>query len=258
MITTIVYDGTYEGWLTAVFEIYEYKLGHVFFSKEAAYNASMFAPPHIVVTHEEKAQRVLKGLEERLTAGAIDSLYKTFLSEIDRVEDVLWRYVQYVFMSRHNVETDFSNSAVLTVVQTARKVFRESHRMEAFVRFQLTKDKLYYAIVEPNCNVLPLIIKHFQGRYADQQWLIYDAKRKYGIYYDLENVSMVELKFNYNSSVKSIAEISDEREDLFQNLWCRYFNSVNIKARKNMRLHLQHMPKRYWKYLVEKQPTTNC
>ena len=58
--------------------------------------------------------------------------------------------------------------------------------MEAFVRFQLTKDGLYYCIIQPDYNVLPLISNHFEKRYADQRWLIYDSRRKYGIYYDLK------------------------------------------------------------------------
>ena len=44
------------------------------------------------------------------------------------------------------------------------------------------------AIVQPDFNVLPLIEKHFRERYADQRWLIYDVRRKYGLYYDLQTV----------------------------------------------------------------------
>lgn len=90
-----------------------------------------------------------------------------------------------------NIEGDLSNNAVLNVRKAAHLTGKESHRMKAFVRFKLTKDNLYYAIVEPDCNVLPLIQKHFKDRYADQKWLIYDSKRKYGIYYDLEQVATV-------------------------------------------------------------------
>lgn len=253
-MTTIIYDGTYEGWLTTVFNRYEYKLEQVFYAKREAYTASMFAAPHHVQTDEKKAQRVLKGLAQRISSEALQNMYQAFLSENDKIEEVLLGYVQYAFASQQNIETDFSHSAVLTVAQTARQVFREAHRMEAFVRFQLTKDGLYYAIIEPDCNVLPLISKHFQSRYADQRWLIYDARRKYAIYYDLQAVSMVEMKFNFSgTSSKSIAAISDEKEELFQHLWQQYFKSVNIKARKNMRLHIQHMPRRYWKHLTEKQ-----
>ena len=45
----------------------------------------------------------------------------------------------------------------------------------------------------------------------------------------------------------------DENEELYQKLWQQYFNSVNIAARKNMKLHIQHMPRRYWRHLVEKK-----
>ena len=139
--------------------------------------------------------------------------------------------------------------------QTSRKVDREKHRMEAFVRFQLTKDGLYYSIIQPDYNVLPLISKHFEDRYADQQWLIYDARRKYGIYYNLKEVAAVQISFDIALNDKQqLATIHDEKEELYQQLWQQYFSSVNIAARKNMKLHIQHMPKRYWRYLVEKIP----
>ena len=250
---TIIYDGTYLGWLTAVFEIYEHKLNDITFAKEGEPPASLFGFTHQVTTDESKAARVLNGLKKKLTAEGLTQLYKTFFSEVPQFDDKMWRFVQYVIASPHNVEGDFSNSVVWDVKQAAKFVHRESHRMKAFIRFKLTKDQLYYAVIEPDCNVLPLIVKHFKNRYADQRWLVYDIKRKYGIYYDLETLSNVELQFNNTSSpAKVIAAICDEREEFFQDMWRQYFGAVNIKERKNMRLHLQHMPKRYWKHLTEK------
>jgi hypothetical protein len=37
-------------------------------------------------------------------------------------------------------------------------------------------------------------------------------------------------------------------------LWQAYFDHVNIPERKNLKLHYRQMPRRYWKYLSEKQP----
>jgi probable DNA metabolism protein len=171
------------------------------------------------------------------------------------IEDLLFHYVQYVFSSKLSVEHDFSNTFVLAVKQTARKTDREKHRMEAFIRFQLTKDELYYATCQPDNNVLPLLEKHFRDRYADQRWLIYDITRQYGIYYDLQTVENVQLTFNAGTSNgQNITAIFNEKEELYQHLWQQYFKSVNIEARKNTKLHIQHMPKRYWRYLTEKQP----
>ena len=157
------------------------------------------------------------------------------------------------------MEEDYSNKAVLTVFQTAKKVWREKHRMEAFVRFQKTADDLYYAIISPDYNVLPLIAKHFTERYADQRWMIYDAKRKYGSYYDGKEVENVQIKFSEEMAQgRDVSHAYDETEGIYQQLWQQYFKSVNIAARKNTKLHIQHMPKRYWKYLPEKQPTSGA
>ena len=152
------------------------------------------------------------------------------------------------------VENDYSHADVLLLHQINRKVHREKHRMEAFVRFQLTKDQLYYCLIQPDYNVLPLINTHFKNRYADQRWLIYDSLRKYGLYYNLETVEEVTLNFeNDMNDVNVVKSICDEKEELYQQLWCTYFDSVNITAQKNMKLHIQHMPKRYWRYLTEKK-----
>ena len=253
-MTTIIYDCTYKGWLTAVFEIYEHKLQDIVFAREGEPPASLFGITHQVVSNDVKAKRVLNGLKQKLSTDGLNKLYKTFFSEVEKFDDKMWRFVQYVFDSAHNVEGDISNSAIWEVRQAAKFVHRESHRMKAFIRFKLTKDQLYYAIVEPDCDVIMLIADHFKKRYADQRWLIYDAKRKYGVYYDLETLSHIELTFNTSASSQNITEIYDEREEFFQDMWRRYFGSVNIKARKNLRLHVQHMPKRYWKYLTEKHP----
>ncbi|WP_072989097.1 DUF4130 domain-containing protein [Flavobacterium segetis] len=44
-----------------------------------------------------------------------------------------------------------------------------------------------------------------------------------------------------------------DSEIQYQKLWWEYFDHTNIKERKKIKLHLQHVPKRYWKYLMEKK-----
>ncbi|RYZ82543.1 MAG: DUF4130 domain-containing protein, partial [Proteobacteria bacterium] len=121
---------------------------------------------------------------------------------------------------------------------------------------QETADGIFYAPIEPDFNVLPLIADFFRKRYADQKWIIYDLRRKYGLFYDLEKVS--EVTFDFVSEMQSTstylpAHTLNDREELYGLLWNDYFKSTNIPARKNMKLHLQHVPRRYWKYLTEKR-----
>ena len=126
--------------------------------------------------------------------------------------------------------------------------------MEAFIRFQQNADGIFYCGIDPDFNVLPLIATHFRNRYADQQWIIYDLKRNYGLFYDLSKVEEIKIDFNQRQKTTGIANaIVSEKEGLYALLWKDYFKSTNIQARKNTKLHVQHVPKRYWKYLTEKQ-----
>jgi probable DNA metabolism protein len=113
---------------------------------------------------------------------------------------------------------------------------------------------MFYASIDPDFNVLPLISSHFKNRYADQEWIIYDLKRKYGLHYNLKTVEEITIDFASEVNQKSPALIlMDEKEELYSLLWKDYFKSANIVARKNTKLHVKHVPKRYWKYLTEKQ-----
>ncbi len=251
---SVVYDGSWEGFLNAVFDVYYFKFESAEIVPVYRFSGNMFGRVHEVHNTPAHEMRITKGMKEKLTKEGWDALYRAFLSEDIGIETTLLHYIQYLFSSTAFMEKDYSHPAVITVTQTAKKVWREKHRMEAFVRFQKTGDGLFYSMIEPDHNVLPLISKHFSSRYADQRWLIYDGKRKYGLYYDLGTVAEVELNFSETEGTGAdVAAVYDGDEAAYQQLWQQYFKSVNIAARKNPKLHIQHMPRRYWKYLPEKK-----
>jgi probable DNA metabolism protein len=250
----VIYDNTFEGLLTAIFEIYEHKLKHAFIRKPGIAFPSLFEDHIEITTTDSKVKRVWIKLKSLIGEEGILKLWKAWLTEEENVEDCILGTVRYAIEQKINVLTDYGNLHVLHLNQQLKKINREKHRMEAFVRFRRTKDELYFAIIEPDFNVLPLIMKHFQNRYADQRWCIFDLRRKYGIYYDLNATEFV--SFEAAAIPNLIVQSRDslqENEALYQELWKDYFKSTNIKSRKNMKLHLQHMPRRYWKYLTEKE-----
>lgn len=248
----LVYDGTFEGFFTAVFDTYERKFTAVQIYKNTIPLPLLFAEKHEIYTDTVKAKRVITRLKEIAGKESIDLLWKCFLSEIEGIETAMLGAIRYAVQAGKDIFGDYGDPDVLVLRQTEKKISRERHRMTAFVRFQLGAHELYYSVIEPDFDVLPLIIKHFEGRYADQRWLIYDSRRKYGIYYDLQNVIFVQLETSENKSASGTTLELEEEETLYQLLWKDYFKSTNIKERKNIKLHLQHVPRRYWKYLTEK------
>lgn len=246
-------DGSLESLLCAVFEWFERKPGKVIVRLERYHQPDAFTPVSHVHHDSGKADRVWKGLQKKIDKGWMKRFYCTFLSETPQAYQNLFEFTCYIFLSRPGAELNYGNEHVLALSQTAKKVEREKHRMEAFIRFRHLADGIFYCNIEPDFNVLPLIMAHFKNRYTDQQWIIYDLTRHYGLFYNLENVEEVQLGLEEEKRMNRAQEqMLTENEGLYTTLWKNYFKSTNIAVRKNTRLHVQHVPKRYWKYLTEK------
>src|SRR5690606_10431060 len=160
------------------------------------YIRDVFSEALLICSDSEKAKRVWRGLQTKANKSAIVDFYKAFLSEDPLTFQQLFNYALYLFDNPKGHFNNYGNDYVLGVTQMSQKVHREKHRMEAFVRFQKSGSSLYYATVSPDFNVLPLIVPHFKNRYADQTWVIYDERRKYGIFHDL-NGSLHEVTFEF-------------------------------------------------------------
>ena len=253
-MTILSYDSTFEGFLTTVFEIFEFKYQEPQIIKKEDSQHNIFATPIEIVTDITKSDRVIKKLTDQLQNDGVRTLIYAFLSEKKGVEDLLFKVINYAVANKSkNIMKDFSNDAVLQVSQLTKSVGREKHRMEAFIRFELLKDGIYFAKIDPDFDVLTLIMNHFKNRYQDQKWLIYDLRRKYGVFYDLKNVEIVSLDLDLKLIDDKSSSVFSDSEIQYQKLWWEYFDHTNIKERKNTKLHLQHVPKRYWKYLTEKK-----
>ena len=264
----VLYDPSFEGWLSAVFYVYSNHLQDdtsLQLIAQDCYVPSLLAHTISVETNANHAERVLTKLNQLLGRSGMRNLLWGFLSEKDNIGTTLFQVVKYAinYPSRHIMD-DLGNLNVLELVQTVKSVGREKHRMEAFVRFEHTVEDIYFARVEPDFNVLPLIGEHFRQRYQDQHWAIYDLARGYGIYYDKSQSTpkrpaalqtIIELD---EAVLRNPASIHSEDEQRYQRFWQGYFTNVNIKERKNPRLHKQYLPQRYWKYLSEKQVLPNA
>lgn len=250
----LLYDGSFEGLLTAIFEIFEYKFRDAEIISSSNYHQeNFFAEVHEVIPQNDKADRVLQRLEKNLGKEGIKNLLWVYLSErIDRERLILSAVQHSLKHPNENVLRDFANPDILEISKICKSVGREKHRMTAFVRFEKLKDEVYFSKVEPDFNVLPLVLNHFKNRYQDQKWMIFDLKRNYGIFYDLVNADFFYPAEDQILMMRNSQSLHHDEEKKYQKLWQRYFFKTNIVERKNTKLHIQWLPKRYWKYLTEK------
>lgn len=248
------YDKTFEGLLSAVFDAYSRKTFPDRLLEEGSIVPLFTEESHRVDTVEEKTRRVWTALEKKISAQACNMLTHSWLSEEPGCDELIFRYICKNIDSKISIEMNFGDADVLKLFQTAKKVGHEGHYLRMFVRFQKAADDIFFAPVSPRYNALPLAVDHFRDRFSDQKWIIYDVKRHYGYYYDLWKVEEITLDDDKHLlGGKLDEEMMAADEKLFQELWKGYFKSMTIKERINPRLQRQHMPKRFWKYLTEKQ-----
>jgi hypothetical protein len=323
IMTVFTFDSTLDGLLTAVFEAYAMKQEPEMLLAEGDPLPLFCEHIYKVYTDEAKAQRVWTGLEKRLSREALRLISVSWLSEQKELNTPLFQYICKVFKppltpplgkegstcgdfprpsegrdQGLGIERNFSDPDVLTVTNIARRVLHEQLRMKQFIRFQKAKDGTYLAVVSPDHDVLPIIISHFQDRFNDQPWLIYDAKRHYGYYYtppltpplkgEGDTVAghpahlraggegnavselpshlrggagggVIRISFEDEATVpfnlengKLNEDVLSENDRLLQDLWRTYFKAICIKERMNPRKQLNDMPRRYWKYMTEK------
>ncbi len=249
------YDKTFEGLLCVVFDAFSRKSFPEFLIGENDPEPLFTEECYVVTTDENNSKRVWDALEKKLSKTACRMLWAAWLSEEPDSDNLLFRYICKNLKSNVSLEMNFNDPDIMEMVQLAKKVRRESGHIRQFVRFQKAADNMYFAPVAPQYNSLPLSLGYFKDRFADQQWVIYDMKRKYGFYYDLKKVEEITLDGEASHLItgKLDESLMAEDEKLFQELWKGYFKALTIKERINLKLQRQHMPRKFWKYITEKQ-----
>ena len=183
-------------------------------------------------------------------------LMHVWLSELEGSDELIVRYMRKAFDSRGSIVGEFTDPDVLEMEKIARRVGRERLHVIQFVRFQKAADDIYFAPASPDYNVLPLTVTHFKDRFSFQQWLVYDLRRGYGYFYNMKEA--VEITLDSESAVSGgrldeALLAADEKQ--FQDMWRDYICALSIKERINTKLQRQHMPRRFWKYMPDKNWT---
>ncbi len=287
---TTLFDGSLAGLLSVVFEVFARGLVVGRLERAQRYAPGMFGEPVTVATDGAHARRVWEGLGKFRGFDRELVLRNWLFDTTESDTDIVHLMVRMFREQSVEASEDYRDEAIFRCKQVHKKMFREIHRMHAFVRFAEAEDGLYFARIDPDFDVLPLAVEHFEERYQDQEWMIWDGKRNYGFWFTPGNtksqrveaptdlVSMPAAPTQqvlpqgplpshtagtaappanespaHNTNNVNITNTA-AHEDGFQRLWGTYFDSVNIEARKNPKLHKMHVPPRYWRYLTEKRP----
>jgi len=245
-MTVYVYDGSFEGLLTAVYEAFYRREKPDKIIQRNNLQMDLTAQYIYIDTDKEKSERVYNSIREKISVRALQNVYYVFLSEVEEAGTLIYNYLKFGWKVGPKVDLHMADDRVLTVLKIRRKVECEVHKMMGFVRFRLLEGDIYYAPIAPVHNIVELLAPHFAQRLADQNWVIYDERRNLAAVYNRREWVMTD-------TVPDRIPESGEGELLYQKLWKEFFNSIAISSRKNPKLQKRLMPVRYWRYLTEMQ-----
>ena len=89
-----VYDKTFEGLLTAVFDAYSRRTFPDLLVTEGEPFPLFYDEAIRIYTDGRKAERVWKGLEKKISKSSLSGLTVTWLSELPEVDLLLFRYIR--------------------------------------------------------------------------------------------------------------------------------------------------------------------
>ncbi len=244
-----LYDGSFEGLLTAIYKAFysrkdKDKSEPDFIIKKDNYQANLFSQTKKITTEQKKADKVYQAIENKLSKATLTSIYYAYLSELKEIEITIYNYLKLGFKKGTQINKFHSNPSVSKIKKTRKKVSRLAHRMKGLLRFRALANGVFYAPMEPEHNIIPVITPHFIARFSDQDWIIHDVKRELAAIYNQDEWVLKKL-------AKTKLPLAKKEQD-YQQLWQEFFNSISIKNRHNPKLQQQNMPKKHWKYLIEK------
>lgn len=239
------YDGTFAGFLSALFEGWYNGISAVEDIVAAGTGTSLFSGTRAVGTDYVRARRIVDAMVAQCGAKAAHYFYYAFLSDIEGRERSLIAYARWAFHYKEYFMDHLSDEPIWTVRQWARKTGNERHSLLGLLRFRELSGHMLYARLAPTCNVVPVMAPHFARRLPGEEWVIHDTRRHFGVYYDRQQAVIVEIP-----QIAPMLELSDEERG-FEQLWKQYYETIAIEARHNEKCRRQFMPKKYWKNLIE-------
>ncbi|MBE5742497.1 MAG: DNA metabolism protein [Clostridiales bacterium] len=243
-----IFDGTKNGLFTCIFEaFYEKRYPDVLTDSflEPRFGDTVYE----ITTDLEKATRVKKCLTDTVkTPYVLKDITLALKSGQTNKYTVIFNYLKTVIDNKGiDVSKNFANPAVLEFSDLLKKITNEIHRFKGFIRFEEAKDGFYYAHFSPDNDITWLLMSHFSARFSNEAFIIHDTKRNVlGLY---DGTTSKEI----SAENKQVTVYLSNEELNFKKLWKTYYDSVNVKERKNRRLQTAFMPKRYWINLPETQ-----
>lgn len=243
METVYLYDGSFDGFLSCVFDSYVYREEPAHFWDQDSREPTLF-PVRDIPTDPAHAERVRMGLG-RVSPEALWLVIRGFLTCAPDREVILFRFIRRLMVQGRPLLRQLTDDTVLPLRNAVRHLEGEVHLLKGFVRFS-DFEGLLAGEIRPKNRVLPLLRPHFCDRMYNETFLLYDRAHREALVHRPGQWAILPM-----ASFRMAAPSQEEAQ--YRRLWKRFYDTVEIRERHNPKLRRTHMPQRYWETMTEFQ-----
>lgn len=218
-------------------------------------NAMLFAREIEVITNEEKAAKTVYAIQNKLGFSVYQTVFYALCHfDEDRATTVLG-YLVRAFSKGSRIREYLADPYVVQVMELSRKVGNECQKLLGFTRFRDT-GKFLLAEIEPKCDELPVMQEHFADRFPNENFIIFDKKRKYALVHPAFQSCFFVAGIEDGQRNETFSQAFGEgdvvmQKDSYEQLWRTYFSSMAIGERFNEKCQNTLLPKWYRKHMLE-------
>lgn len=241
---------SFEGILCGVYDAWMSRRGHehVRLVLEGIQDRELFCTYEAASLDPAKADKVASSIRQKLSEKVYEQVYTASLSPNPQRADRIYRFLVDAFRYGNPVLQMLHRPSVFALFELCRFVEHESHQLTGFLRFSRTEQGILISRIGPKSDVLPLLAVHFADRLPSENWLIYDANRRYSVVHPADQTWFI-LREDKENWVEKLAWRTDEEE--YAALWKIFHQSIAISERTNRTCQLGHLPLRYRPYMTE-------
>ena len=247
---TLVCEDTFDGIMSAIYEgwILMNKGNEVSIHPGTNYAPTFFSEYRFIETNRERAVRVATSIRKKISVEAYMMVFRACTHFDKDKADAVFGFLQIGYSVGARVVKMLGEPSVMRVMELSRKAVNESHLFKGFIRFTELRGNILYTKIEPKCDVVPLIINHFENRFPEENWIIFDAIRNKSAVHKKNTDTIIIEGQNIEKQVESIKSSSE-----YEELWKVFFDTIGIEARYNPTCQSNHLPKWFRKNMLEMQ-----
>lgn len=233
-----LYDGTIEGLFTVIFNAYKVLLEVNGISKRTS-QVDFISDRIKCPTELDKAKRVKDSIIKNFSYSFYESVLKVFAAPSEKKEIAIAKTLKKLY-TKGFYYLESADEDVIEFRNLLKRVSGEIHSYKGLLRFD-EKDGILFAKFEPQNDILVFVYQHFRRRLVNEKFVIADLRRDKAVVYNGERGNFFD--FEMAEDLKST--------DAYVDLWLSFYDAVAIDERKNEKLRMQNMPRKYWNQLPE-------